>query len=165
MKNTSDSTFSSVVEDYVAHNYVHSRPITRLIQRELLDPRRNPWVCKPIAAVCATDVEQLVLEICDRPAPHQAMDVLGHLKRIFDFALRPRYRSQAGISFNPTAHLHPSSFCVRPTRRNIVLNEDQIRALWIAAGLLGLPLWAAFQIAMRWWAAGFGMGRSPIGPA
>lgn len=109
-----EATFPALVEKYLgrakfkelkqAAKYEHE------IRRELLDKQRNPWLNKAVAEIDDVDVAQLIAAIRDRPAPGQALNILGHTRTIFTFAMMPEHRRMYSLKSHPIAHLNATGF-------------------------------------------------------
>jgi integrase len=92
----------------------------RKIEKELLPN----WRHLKATAITRRDVRELVESIADRPAPIQANRVLALVRNIFNFGI-----AQEIVSANPCAQLDPPG---EENRKDRVLNDDEIRAVWRA---------------------------------
>ncbi|MGO8463208.1 tyrosine-type recombinase/integrase [Rhizobium leguminosarum] len=140
-----ENTFERVTLDYLADiptrkRNRHAAQDEKEIRRELLDPKRNKFLRKPIPEVTDADIAELIGAIRDRPAPGMAYNVWGHVKAIFSWAMWPERRQGYGLTVNPTQHLQPKHFKLAKTVSTRVLTDDEIRAYWAAADATPYPL-------------------------
>jgi integrase len=147
------NTFEAVATDYIAYlpsrdRNRHSDQDTREIRRELLDPKRNPWVKKAVADITDTEIGELVASIRDRPAPGQAYNALGHIKSIFTWAMWPERRAGYGLRENPTRDMAPKHFGLAKTVRTRVLTDAEVVAYWNATYKMKGPLGPYFRMLM-----------------
>lgn len=154
-----ENTFAAVVEDYLQdiptrQRNRHAEQDAREIRRELLERKdkdgktlwTNRWAKKPIADVTDADIAELIGEIRDRPAPGMAYNTWGHVKAIFSWAMWPERRQGYGLTANPTQHLQPKHFKLSKAVSVRVLNDDELRAYWAAAGAIPYPLGAFYKL-------------------
>ncbi|NEI61406.1 tyrosine-type recombinase/integrase [Rhizobium leguminosarum] len=147
------NTFEAVGEDYIAYlpsrdRNRHSEQDEREIRRELLDPKRNRWVKKPVSEITDTEIGELIAAIRDRPAPGQAYNALGHVKSIFSWAMWPERRAGYGLKENPTRDMAPKHFGLAKTVRTRVFTDDEIVAYWSATYRMKGPLGPYFRALM-----------------
>ncbi|KQT96971.1 tyrosine-type recombinase/integrase [Rhizobium sp. Leaf453] len=147
------NTFCSVVEDYLKdiptrQRNRHAGQDEREIRREILDPKRNKWLSKPIVDVTDADIAELIGSIRDRPAPGMAYNVWGHIKAIFAWAMWPERRQGYGLINNPTQHLQPKHFKLSKSVSVRVLTDEEIKAYWKAADATPYPLGPFYKLLM-----------------
>ncbi|MGO6665124.1 site-specific integrase [Rhizobium ruizarguesonis] len=148
-----ENTFERVTLDYLADiptrkRNRHAVQDEKEIRRELLDPKRNKFLKKPIPEVTDADIAELIGAIRDRPAPGMAYNVWGHVKAIFSWAMWPERRQGYGLTVNPTQHLQPKHFKLAKTVSTRVLTDDEIRAYWAAADATPYPLGPFYKMLM-----------------
>jgi integrase len=101
--------------------------VERMLRKEIVEP----WKKKLVSEIEKPDVLRVLDAIVDRGAPVTANRVLSIMKRWLGWAKERGY-----IETSPTADIK------RPTvekSRDRVLSEDELRAIWTAAGALGYP--------------------------
>jgi integrase len=76
-------------------------------------------------------------------APAQAHILLGHIKRMFTWA---EAQNVYGLDQNPAERLKPKAIIGKKNQRQRVLNDNEMRALWHAAGKLGYPYGDLFRL-------------------
>jgi integrase len=108
------------------------------VHREFL-PR---WGNRPITEITTLDVREVIQAVKKR-APAQARNLLGYAKRLFGWALA---QDAYGLAANPAVTLRPQDLLGRKVIRQRVLNDDELRALWHAAGALAYPYGPLFQM-------------------
>lgn len=118
------------------------------VERELRTYVLPEWGDRPVGSVTRRDVKELVGGIRDKgikglPAPYVAHTVLGHLKRLFEWAVD---EERFGIETSPAAGIRPTKLigAKKPRQRN--LSDDELRALWRAAGKLRYPYGPIFKL-------------------
>ena len=122
------TTCSVVLEGYftrVVRKRRHGAADEREIKRELL-PR---WKNRPLTSISRRDVVRLIDTITDRGAPRQAHNVYSHVRHFFNWAIG---RGIYGIEVSPCASIRPVDLIGKKNRRDRVLTDDEIRALWHA---------------------------------
>ncbi|PDS76383.1 integrase family protein [Rhizobium sp. L43] len=138
------STFASVMEDYIV--YLPTRERNRAtgklvgnIQREFLNPDRNPWMNKPISQVTDSDVSSRIAAIADRGAKGQARECLKHLRTFFRWAMLPHRRDAIGLARNPIADLTPSLMKLPKNTRSRHFGYLEIQAYIATAASFEYP--------------------------
>ncbi|UXN66034.1 integrase family protein (plasmid) [Phyllobacterium sp. A18/5-2] len=143
-------TFAALVQEYLKRpEFLIQRQANkykREIERELTDEKRNPWVKKGVSEIDDGDIASLVEAIRDRPAPSQAWHIMGHIRLIFKFAMRPVNRRRLGLEVNPAEHLDRDSFGLKKVRRQVLLDDELLSAFWAATMALGYPFGPMYQL-------------------
>ncbi len=134
-------TFAKLAEDFIAALPAGERKrdeVTRDIRRELI-PALG---AKPITDIRTRDVVAVVLGVVARGAPHQARNVLGYARRVFKWwrVQDPEHRRDPCDAIDATALLGAK------TRRKRTLVDDELRAVWRAAGSLDYPYGPLFRL-------------------
>jgi integrase len=141
------NSFSAVAEDFIRLAVIGPSPekpkqrkgpsVEKDIRREFL-PR---WGSRPINDIRAQDIVAVLDETVGRGAPYQAHNLLGHLKRLFNWAIA---RGVYGVERSPCERMKPSDVIGKKALRSRVLNDHEIRALWTAAEGLAYPFGPMF---------------------
>lgn len=100
------------------------------------------WGNKPIAEITTLEVRDLIKEVKAR-APAQARNLLGYVKRLFDWAVA---QHAYGLEASPAAKLLPKNLIGRKVERQRVLTDVELRALWQAVDKLAYPYGPLFQM-------------------
>jgi integrase len=135
---TAANTFSVVCEEYVARNLRGKRKAT-VVEREIRRELIPAWGNRPISEIGRRDVVQLIEAIIDRNPEGTgayARNVFNHIRSVFAWAIN---RSVYGIEHSPVDRLKPKELVGAPRVRLRVLDDDELRALWRAAGRLRYP--------------------------
>jgi Arm DNA-binding domain/Phage integrase central domain len=91
---------------------------------------------RPIDSITARDILAVVDAAKARGAPYRAHNLLGHARRLFNWAIARRVY---GIDRSPCDRMK-SSQVIGPKRpRDRVLTDAELRAVWNAAGRMGYP--------------------------
>jgi integrase len=136
------NTFASVAEEFIAR-HVKGKRKAKTVEREIrseLIPALGP---RPISEITRRDIVQLVEAIADRgrTAAH-ARNVYGHIKTLFNWAIA---RDIYGLETSPCDRVRPKALFGEKRVRTRVLDDDELRALWRAAGRVGYPFGSLVQ--------------------
>jgi integrase len=135
------TTFAAVAEAWFVEEVKAQRRavhVTREVRREFLPL----WGTRPITAITTLDVRD-VIKAKANTAPAQARNLLGHLHRLFAWAVA---QHAYGITANPVAPLKPNKLIGRVVLRQRVLTDDELRALWAATAKLDYPFAPLLQM-------------------
>jgi integrase len=88
-------------------------------------------------------VVAIIDEVVDRGAPYQAHNLLGHVRTLFNWAIA---RGIYGIDRSPCDRLRPAAVIGKKLARHRVLDDEELRAFWEAAGRLGYPYGPLFRM-------------------
>jgi hypothetical protein len=137
------NTFGAVFEDWVRDKLSGERKgkeVEREVRREFV-PKLE---ARPIAEI--TDLEILaIINAKKREAPAQARNLLGHVKRLFTWAIDQRVY---GIKISPCDGLKPSKIIGRKKSGKRILNEDELFALWRAVRNMPYPAGPVYRLLM-----------------
>jgi integrase len=129
-------TVADVVADWLKRDQAKNRSlreVERIMKREVLPA----WGKRPIVEIRKRDIIELIDGIAER-APVMSNRVLAHTKRMLKWAA-----SRDIIESDPAAHVEK----VAPeSRRDRVLSDDELAALWQAAGDAGFPFGHGVQL-------------------
>ena len=131
------TAFAAVAQEWLQRDQANNKSIgtvRRIVERELIPA----WGNRPIAEIGRRDVRDLIDGIADRGAVIMARRTHGHLHRLFVWAV-----GRDIIASNPAADLpKPGS----ETRRDRVLSDDELAAVWKGAASLGVPFGPAHRM-------------------
>jgi len=133
--------FDKVAGEYIKEHVSRLRTAARTgrdIERYLV----GAWGERPIDAIAADDVAEVIREIASR-YPQMANRVLVSAKHLFKWAASPARPRAERLPHNPTADLTMRDFGIRPARRQTVLSHDLLRQVWTCSAQLPDP-WPAF---------------------
>jgi integrase len=133
----STRTLAAVVEDWLARDQAgnRSRPEVERVMRHDVLPA---WGGRPLGDIRKSDVLRLVERIADRGAPIMANRTLAHVKRLFRWAA-----GRDLIEADPAAHVEKPA---PESRRDRVLNDVELMAIWRACDELGFPFGPVVQV-------------------
>jgi integrase len=136
------NTFAAVAEAFIA------RPMPKWAKRDeakrLIDKEFAPrWGRRPITEITPSELREAIRAIKDRPAPAQARNALGYLRSMFNWAIRT---DEYGITENPTKRVSGTDLIGPRVPRARILNTEEIRRVWRAAGDLGYPFGPVIQL-------------------
>jgi integrase len=136
------NTVAAIAEDFIASLPSTERKreeVARDIRREIVGPLGS----RSFAEVQAADIRELVRAIKDRPAPHQARNVLGYCRRMFGWAVA---EGAYGREASPCDPIRPKTLLGPKKPRKRVLADDELRAVWQAAEDTPYPYGPLFRL-------------------
>ncbi len=120
-------TFAAVAAAFIAGDRRAgpgwARERTRVVNRELVPA----WGPRPIASITRRDVIELVQAIAERGAPVQANRTLAVIGRLYSWAV-----NQELAPGSPCVGLEKPGGSEKKRKRERVLSESEVRALWTA---------------------------------
>jgi integrase len=134
------AAFSTVVETFI-DEYVGKLRTAPAVTRRLRNEVLPVWGNRSIHSIARDDVRSLILTIVKRPAPEYARSVLDDLRMLFSWAVdmveadRP-YR----LGASPVAGIKPKFLIGKKTVGTRVLEDNELKALWVATGNAGYPV-------------------------
>jgi integrase len=128
------TTFATVAEAWLAEEVKSQRRAVHVV-REMRREFIPLWGTRPITEITALEVRD-VIKAKAATAPAQARNLLGHVYRLFAWAVA---QHTYGLTANPVATLKPTKLVGRKVIRQRVLTDDELRALWAAATKLDYP--------------------------
>ncbi|MGY4166345.1 tyrosine-type recombinase/integrase [Bradyrhizobium sp. USDA 4529] len=112
------------------------------------DVRREfvvPWRSRPVTEITTQDVAKIIIGKRDEGRdeetgmgghPAQARNLLGYVKRLFDWAVA---QHSYGIEKSPAEPLSTKKLIGKKSIRQHVLLDDELRRVWVAATQIGYP--------------------------
>jgi integrase len=129
-----ENTFAAVAEAFIAEKLPSERSgveAARDIRKQFL-PVWGEW---PVTAVSDLDIIA-VIKAKRRTAPVQARNLLALAKRLFAWAVDQRCY---GLKTSPASDLKPTRIIGEKIPANRILGDDEMFALWRAAGRMPYP--------------------------
>jgi integrase len=133
-------SFAAVAEAYIAHIHRQGQRKADVVERELRREFMARWGPRPIAEILPEDVIAVLDEAVKRGAEYQAHNLLGHVRRLFNWAIA---RNVYGLDRSPTDRMKPKDAIGTRAMRDRTLTDDELRAFWRATARLDYP-WAPF---------------------
>jgi hypothetical protein len=134
------TTFGAVVEDFVRDKLPSERrgfAVEREIRKEF-----KLWWSRPITEITDEDIIR-VIRAKAKTAPASARNILGHAKRLFQWAVDQRTYD---FKQSPAATIKPDSIVGKKTTRDRLLNDDEVFAFWRGASRMPYPASATYQM-------------------
>ncbi len=126
-----DDTIRDIITEFIArHAKVRNRSwqeVERVLRREV----EPTWGHRRIGDIERKDVIRLIDGVVDRGAPVMANRVLAHTRKLFNWAV-----SRDLIAMSPCAGVAAPE---QETKRDRVLSEAELQALWAACDDVGEP--------------------------
>jgi integrase len=132
--------FGPVAEDFISNKLPSERrgaEVEREIKKEF-----KIWWDRPIADITDEDVIRVVRAKA-KTAPTMARNILGHAKRVFQWAIDQR---TYGLKTSPAADIKPTSIVGEKIARDRLLNDAEIFAFWRAASRIPYPAGPVYQL-------------------
>jgi integrase len=136
-------TFAAVAEEFIKRHVSKTRKAAAF-ERELRSEFIDRWGGRPIADITQGDVKAVLKEAVDRGAPYQAHNLLVHIRSLFNWALGQG--DDYGLDHSPCDRLKPKLVIGKKLARKRVLDDDEVRSLWRAAGKIKYPFGPIFQL-------------------
>jgi integrase len=144
-----ENSFRAVTEEFIRRalpGQRKARQVEQDLRREFIDQ----WGGRPITEITQHDIVRVLDAVVKRgedergrPAVHQAHNLLGHVRRLFNWAIA---RGVYGLDRSPCDRMKPHDVIGKKEVRQRVLNDAEIRALWAAAEALGYPYGPLFKL-------------------
>ena len=136
------NSFRVVAEDFMNLAAVKQRKggeVKRDIEREFI----ARWDGRPITDITAHDVTAVLDEAVARGAPYQAHNLLGHIRRLFNWAIA---RGVYGVDRSPCDRMKPKDVIGPKAVRTRVFNDSEWRVFWRATGDIKYPYGPLFRM-------------------
>lgn len=136
------NTFAAVAAEFLERHAAGLKKrdeAKRIIEREFV----KRWGARPITEIMPEEVAAAVRVIVKRGAPYQAHNTLGYARRLFNWAIGTH---EFGIQTSPVAQLKPKDLIGKRESRERILLDDELRAVWHAAGEMGYPYGPLFRL-------------------
>lgn len=130
-------TLAEVAEEWLRRDQAGNRSraeVGRVMQRDVLPVLG----ARPVETIRKRDILELIDGVADRGAPIMANRVLAHVKRLFRWAA-----GRDIIEADPAAHVEKPA---PERRRERVLSDDELLAVWRAAERMGGPFGAGVRL-------------------
>jgi integrase len=136
------NTFAAVAAEFLerhASGLKKSAEAKRIIDAEFV----KRWGVRPITEIMPEEIATAIRAIVKRGAPYQAHNALGYVRRLFNWAIGTH---EFGIRTSPVAQLKPKDLIGKREARERTLSDDELRAVWNAAGEMGYPYGPVFRL-------------------
>jgi integrase len=137
------NTFAAVAEDWFKDKLPAERK-GKEVERDVRKEFMPVWGKRPITDITDLDVLSII-NAKKRTAPSQARNLLGHIKRLFLWAMDQRCY---GLAASPCDRLRATKIIGNRTRGERILSDDELLALWRAASRMPYPHGPVYQILM-----------------
>ncbi len=121
------NTFEAVAREYLARHtaLVKHGEAKRILEAEFI----KPWGQRPAGDILAEEVADVIRAIVKRGAPYQAHSALGHVRRVYNWAIGTH---EFGLTSSPVAALKPKDLIGARQARTHILGDAELRAIWNA---------------------------------
>lgn len=123
-----EATFKAVAEDWFKEKLATERKGAD-VEREVRNEFFPKLAKSPVDEVTEEDIREII-KAKKQTAPSQARNLLGHAKRFFAWAIDQRCY---GLTKSPCAELKAAKIIGKKRRRQRILTDDELFALWRAA--------------------------------
>jgi integrase len=127
------NTFEAMAEKFISRQLPTQRRghvVERILRKEIMPH----WKARPIGDLTHRDVREVIDMVIERGARTYAHNVFDAARAVFGFAV-----DRGIIELSPCALLKPSKIIGAKAIRIRVLSDDELRAVWAAAGEVGYP--------------------------
>jgi integrase len=111
------------------------------VEREIRKEFKS-WWDRPIADITDEDIIRIIRTKA-KTAPASARNILGHAKRVFQWAIDQR---AYGLRVSPASDIKPTSIVGDKVARDRLLNDDEVFAFWRAAKRTPYPAGPVYQL-------------------
>ncbi len=129
------NSFSRVAEEFLERHctgLAKADEARRIIRQEFV----KRWGPRPVTDIQPDECAAAIRAIVRRGAKYQAFNALGHLRRMFSWAIGT---NEFGIDSSPVERLRPADLIGKKEARARILTDDELRAVWEGAGEAGFP--------------------------
>jgi integrase len=136
------TTFGAVAEDFFTEKASTEREgakVERDVRREFI----SKWKSRNIADISDLDVLQIIRVVKLRGAISSARNLLGTVKRVFEWAIDQRVY---GIKINPCLGLKPAKLFGDKKSRSKILTEDELHAFLRAIRRMPYPYGPMYRL-------------------
>jgi integrase len=136
------NTFATVASEFLdraAYRLKKSAEARRIIEGEF----GKRWGPRPITDILPEEIAAAIRAIVKRGSPYQAHNALGYVRRLFNWAIGTH---EFGITGSPLAQLKPKDLIGKREARERTLTNEELRAVWNAAGEMGYPYGPLFRL-------------------
>jgi integrase len=136
------NTIAAVLADFARDRLAGERK-GREVERDLRQ-ELGGWLDRPVSSITAREIRDHI-KTKKATAPAQARNVLGSIKRLFDYAVD---EDAYGMDVNPAAALKPNKLIGEKVAGQRVLSDPELFALWRAATRMPYPVGPVYQLLM-----------------
>ena len=141
------NTFESVAEAYISEWVIGPKPHKPrqrkhvVVARTIREHFVTKWGERPIADIERGEVVDLI-KLKAKTAPSEARNWLGVVKTLLSWALDQNY----GLTHSVCNDIKPGRIVGEKIARERALDDDELKAVWVAASELGYPVGTAYQM-------------------
>ena len=136
------TTFGAVADEFIKTVLPNQRK-GKVVERELRAEFISRFKDWPITDVEAADIKAVLREAMARGATYQAHNLLGHARRLFNWALA---QDEYGLEKSPCDRITPKDTIGPKEPRQRTLKDEELFAIWRASGRLGYPFGTIFRL-------------------
>src|SRR5262249_40666079 len=137
-----DNTFGAVAEKFIDHIKQNKERKAAEVERDLRQEFIKPWGVRPVASITAHDVAAVIEAHVKRGKRARAHNLFGHVRRLFRWAI-PLH-----LEHSPCANLSPKRLIGNRVKRDRILCDVELWALWRASARMGYPLGPLYRALM-----------------
>jgi len=138
-----ENSFAAVAEEWFKDKLTTERK-GKEVERDIRKQFMPALGKRPVTDISDVDV-LTIIKAKKRTAPAQARNLLGHVKRLFTWAIDQRVY---GLKTSPCDSLRPTNIIGKKRARGRVLNEEELFALWRAAKRTPYPAGSVYRLLM-----------------
>jgi hypothetical protein len=136
-----ENIVEKVLDAFVARKLVKQRK-GKEVERNIRNQFLETWKGRPITEISELDVLKII-NVKVQTAPGRARNLLSDIRQFFKWAIAQRVY---GVTLNPCANLRPKDLFGKKRKRQRILNNDELFALWRAVLRLPYPHQQVYQV-------------------
>jgi integrase len=143
------NSFRAVAEEFIRLAVIGPDPAKpkqrkgAVVKRDLEREFISRWGARPITDISPHDVIAVLDEAVARNAPYQAHNLLGHIRRLFNWAIA---RGVYELDRSPCDRMKPRDVIGPKAARTRVFNDTEWRAFWRATQGIKYPYGPLFRM-------------------
>src|SRR5262249_33392206 len=138
-----ENSFAAVAEDYIRHIHRQKFRTANDMERMLRQTFVKRWGSRPVTEITSGDISRVIEEALDRNAKYQGFQDFSLIGGFFTWAIgTDRY----GLEYNPLKKLQRKGLIGKSEPRTRVLNDDELRVLWLASERLRYPYGLLYRL-------------------
>jgi integrase len=141
------AVLDSVAEEFFSYMRKRGLRQARRVEVRIRNEVLPHWENRSVHGITRNDVEDLLQDIAARPAPRYAHNIFDDVRALFGWCVDVAdRRAPYKLAASPCDRIKPAKLIGRKAVRTRVLNDDELRLLWLATEALGYPAGPAVRL-------------------
>jgi integrase len=143
------AVLDSVAEEFFSYMRKRGLRQARRVEVRIRNEVLPHWGSRSVHGITRNDVEDLIRDIAERPAPRYAHNIFDDVRALFGWCVDVAdRRAPYKLTASPCDRIKPTKLIGRKAVRTRVLDNPELRALWKACETIGYPYGRAVQLLM-----------------